>query len=46
MYAIATTLEDAVEKRNQLEEKYHKPLIDKFHKKTISANYLRSAGLF
>lgn len=29
MYASAVTLEDAIEKRKQLEEKYHKPLLDK-----------------
>ncbi|WP_152381853.1 hypothetical protein [Paenibacillus brasilensis] len=29
-YATATTLEGAIEKRRTLEEKYHKPLIDKF----------------
>lgn len=29
MYASAVTLEAAIEKRKQLEERYHKPLIDK-----------------
>ncbi|AJW69249.1 hypothetical protein GMA19_02603 [Paenibacillus polymyxa E681] len=29
MYASAVTLENAEQKRKQLEEKYHKPLLDK-----------------